>query len=140
MQIIIVSPSLDPTKNVSGLSSVTRFVIENNPRHNYVHFELGRKDDEKRGIYRIASVVRRYNDWKCLLKNYPDAIVHYNFPLEKLSILRDTPFMNAALKNGNKMVVHIHGGIFLTSNNIPFPFNQILEHVFSPCQAVGVCL
>ena len=50
MQIIIVSPSLDPTKNVSGVSSVTRFIIENNTSHNYVHFELGRKDGEKGGI------------------------------------------------------------------------------------------
>ena len=131
MQIIIVSPSLDPTKNVSGVSSVTRFIIENNTSHNYVHFELGRKDGEKGGIYRIASVFRRFKDWKCLLKTYPDAIVHYNFPLEKPSIIRDTPFMRAALKNGNKMVIHIHGGIFLTSDHIPFPFRQILKHTFS---------
>ena len=131
MRIIIVSPSLDPTKNVSGLSAVTRFVIENNPHHNYVHFELGRKDIEKGGIYRINSVIRRFKDWKCLLKTYPDAIVHYNFPLEKPSIIRDTPFMRAALQNGNKMVIHIHGGVYLTSEIIPFPFRQMLKHVFS---------
>lgn len=131
MQIIIVSPSLDPTKNVSGVSSVTRFIIENNLSHDYVHFELGRKDDEKGGFYRIGSIIRSYRGWKHLLNKYPDAIVHYNFPLEKPSILRDTPFMRAALKNGNKMVVHIHGGTFLTSESIPFPFRQILNHVFS---------
>ena len=131
MQIIIVSPSLDPTKNVSGVSSVTRFIIGNNTSHNYVHFELGRKDGEKGGIFRIASVVRRFRDWKRLLKTHPDAIVHYNFPLEKPSIIRDTPFMRAALKNGNRMVVHIHGGVYLTSESIPFPFRQILKHVFS---------
>ena len=131
MRIIIVSPSLDPTKNVSGLSSVTRFIIENNPHQDYVHFELGRKDGEKGGIYRINSVIRKYKDWKCLLKTYPDALVHYNFPLEKPSIIRDTPFMRAALKNGNRMVIHIHGGVYLTSESIPFPFRQILKHVFS---------
>lgn len=131
MQVIIVSPSLDPTKNVSGVSSVTRFIIENNLSHDYVHFELGRKDDEKGGFYRIGSIIRSYRGWKHLLNKYPDAIVHYNFPLEKPSIIRDTPFMHAALKNGNKMVVHIHGGAFLTSESIPFPFRQILNHVFS---------
>ena len=131
MDVIIVSPSLDPTKNVSGLSSVTRFIIENNPHHNYIHFELGRKDDEKGGIYRVSSIIRRFKEWKHLLKNYPNAIVHYNFPLEKPSIIRDTPFMNVALKNGNKMVIHIHGGVYLTSESIPFPFRQILKHVFS---------
>ena len=131
MRIIITSPSLDPTKNVSGLSSVTRFIIENNPRHDYVHFELGRKDGEKGGIYRVSSIIRRFKEWKHLLKNYPDAIVHYNFPLEKPSIIRDTPFMHAALKHRNKMVIHIHGGVYLTSERIPFPFHQILKYIFS---------
>lgn len=131
MQIIIVSPSLDSTKNVSGVSSVTRFIIENNPYHNYVHFELGRKDGERGGFFRISSILRKYKDWEKLLKKYPNAIVHYNFPLEKPSILRDPPFMKAVLRNGNKMVVHIHGGVYLTSASIAFPFRQILEHVFS---------
>lgn len=131
MQIIIVSPSLDPTKNVSGVSSVTKFIIENNPYHNYMHFELGRRDGEKGGFFRICSIIRQFKEWRCLLKKYPNAIVHYNFPLEKPSILRDTPFMHAALKNGNKMVIHIHGGVYLTSESIPFPFRQILKHVFS---------
>ena len=131
MRIIITSPSLDPTKNVSGLSSVTRFIIENNPRHDYVHFELGRKDGEKGGIHRVNSVIRRFKDWKRLLKTYPDALVHYNFPLEKPSIIRDPPYMRAALKNGNRMVIHIHGGVYLTSESIPSPFRQILKHVFS---------
>lgn len=131
MRIIITSPSLDPTTNVSGLSAVTRFIIENNPHQDYVHFELGRKDAEKGGIYRVNTIIRKYKDWKCLLKTYPDAIVHYNFPLDKLGITRDTPFMRAALQNGNKMVIHIHGGVYLTSEIIPFPFRQMLKYVFS---------
>ena len=131
MDVIIVSPSLDPTKNVSGLSSVTRIIIENNPHHNYIHFELGRKDDEKGGIYRVSSIIRRFKEWKHLLKNYPDAIVHYKFPLEKPSIIRDTPYMRAVLKNGNRMIIHIHGGAYLSSESVPFPFRQMLKYVFS---------
>ena len=131
MDVIIVSPSLDPTKNVSGLSSVTRFIIENNPHHNYIHFELGRKDGEKGGFYRVGSIISGYRAWKQLLRMHRDAIVHYNFPLEKPSIIRDPPYMRAVLKNGNRMVIHIHGGVYLTSESIPFPFRQILKHVFS---------
>lgn len=44
MQVFIVSPSLDPTKNVSGVSSVTKFIIENNPHCDYIHFELVLRD------------------------------------------------------------------------------------------------
>ena len=89
MRVIIVSPSLDPTKNVSGVSSVTKFIIENNPLQDYIHFELGRRDDEKGGIFRIGSILRGFKDWKRLLRKYPDAIVHYNFPLEKPSVIKN---------------------------------------------------
>lgn len=131
MQVIIVSPSLNSTKNVSGVSSVTKFIIDNNLSHDYVHFELGRKDDERGGIFRIGSLIQSFQDWENLLKKFPDAVIHYNFPMDKPGILRDTPFMSAALKNGNRMVVHIHGGVFMSADNIPWPFRRILKHVFS---------
>ena len=35
MEVIIVSPSLDPTQNVSGISSVTQFIITNNHKDIY---------------------------------------------------------------------------------------------------------
>lgn len=47
MNIIITSPSLNPKVNVSGISSVTQFIISNNRKQNYLHFELGKKDKEK---------------------------------------------------------------------------------------------
>lgn len=131
MQIIIVSPSLDPAKNVSGISSVAKFVTENNPCHQYIHFELGRKDDEKGGFHRIGSILQKFKEWRRLLRKHPEALVHYNFPMDKQSVIRDAPFMRAALRNGNKMIVHIHGGRFLTSDSISFPFRQILMHIFS---------
>lgn len=131
MQIIIVSPSLDPTKNVSGISSVTQFIIHNNTEHGYIHFELGRKDGERGGVCRVWSIMRSLRQWRRLLKQYPDAVIHYNFPLEKPSILRDPLFMQVARWMGRKMVVHIHGGVFLTALSIPFPFKQILQHIFN---------
>lgn len=50
MNIIINSPSLNPKVNVSGISSVTQFIISNNRKQNYLHFELGKKDKEKGGM------------------------------------------------------------------------------------------
>ena len=43
MKVIITSPSLDPNKNVSGISSVTQFIIKNIPQKEYIHFELENK-------------------------------------------------------------------------------------------------
>ena len=44
--MIITAPSLDTKKNVSGVSSVVRFIIDNNPGRTYIHFELVRQDNE----------------------------------------------------------------------------------------------
>ena len=130
MNIIITSPSLNPKVNVSGISSVTQFIISNNRKQNYLHFELGKKDKEKGGWHRIPALIKKYREWKNVLALHPDAIVHYNFPLSKASLLRDPWFMRYALKNGRKMVVHVHGGLFLTAPHIPGILMRIMKWVF----------
>ena len=130
MNIIITSPSLDPRQNVSGISSVTKFIIDNNPKHQYIHFELGKKDKEKGGVRRVLALWRRYGAWKRLLSEEPEAWVHYNFPLSKASLLRDPWFLRYALRQGRKVVVHVHGGQFLTAPKIPFYLRRIMRWVF----------
>lgn len=130
MDIIITSPSLDPKQNVSGISSVTNFIIANNPNHKYLHFELGKKDKEKGGWHRIPVLIAKYKEWKEMLKVHPDAVIHYNFPLSKASLLRDPWFMRYAWKKRRKMVVHVHGGLFLTAPKIPFLLKDIMKWVF----------
>ncbi len=131
MDIIITSPSLDPKENVSGISSVTQFIISNNRECHYLHFELGRKDKEKGGWYRIPSLVRKYREWKKMLREHPEAMVHYNFPLSKSSLMRDPWFMRYALRRKRKMVVHVHGGLFLTAPRIPGYLMRIMRWVFA---------
>lgn len=132
LRIIIVSPSLDTTKNVSGISAVVQFIIDNNTKGDYVHFELGRKDSERGGIFRIFSLMKSYWHWHQLLKCEPNAIVHYNFPLSKASIIRDPLFMREAMKRRHHMLVHIHGGVFLTHfDNAPWLIKHILRKVFA---------
>lgn len=131
MKIIIVAPSLDPSKNVSGISSVTKFIVSNNKENEYIHFVLGRKDDEKGGVFRIFSILEKLREWKKMLNKEKDAIIHYNFPLSKPSILRDPLFMGMAMRQKRKMVIHIHGGVFLTHyEEAPFFFKWILKKVF----------
>lgn len=130
MQAIITSPSLDPAQNVSGVSSVTQFIINNNDAVEYVHFELGRKDKEKGGWRRIPAIVGKLKEWLRVLKQYPGAIIHYNFPLSAPSILRDPLFMLAARRMKRKMVIHVHGGVFLTSTSTPWLLERIMRWVF----------
>lgn len=131
MFTIITSPSLDPQQNVSGISSVTQFIIQNNKNTQYIHFELGKKDYERGGIYRIGSIFKCLYLWWKTLSRYPQAIIHYNFPLSKASILRDPLFIGIARIRKHKMVIHLHGGNFLTAPHIPFYLNIFLKKVFA---------
>lgn len=130
MNIIITAPSLDPRLNVSGISSVTQFITENNPAQKYIHFELGKKDKERGGVWRVFALWRRYGAWKRLLAEDAEALIHYNFPLSRASLLRDPWFLRYALKQGRKVVVHVHGGLFLTAPTIPFYLKAIMRWVF----------
>ena len=45
MKIVITAPSLDEHKNVSGISTIVRQIIEHSP-HEFSHFKAGREDGE----------------------------------------------------------------------------------------------
>lgn len=130
MDIIIVSPSLNPNENVSGISSVVQFIISSNPECHYLHFELGKKDRERGGWRRIPALAGRYREWKKMLESHPDAIIHYNLPLSKPSLLRDPWFIRYALRQKRKIVIHVHGGLFLTAPCIPGSLKRIMRWVF----------
>lgn len=130
--VVIVSPSLDATKNVSGISAVTQFIISNNAECDYVHFELGRRDKERKGLFRLYSLAKSYREWHRLMRLEQGAIVHYNFPLSVASIIRDPLFMCEAMKCGHHMLVHIHGGVFLTHyDSAPWFIKWIMRKVFA---------
>lgn len=129
-KIIIVSPSLKEEENVSGISTITKFIINQNKDFEYIHFCLGKKDREKTGINRIFSLCISYIKWiKLLIRT--KSIIHYNFPLSKFSILRDPFFIILAILFRKKIIIHIHGGIFLFSNKIPTIYNAILKKIFN---------
>lgn len=129
--VIITAPSLDPAQNVSGVSSVANFIIENNREVGYLHFQIG-KTDKERGLWnRIKRIAETFKKWKAFLQEHQDALIHYSFPLSAPSILRDPMFMWHAIRNKRGMVVHVHGGLFLTAPHIPYILNRILKWVFA---------
>lgn len=109
-QVIIVSPSLDPKVNVSGVSSVTNFIINSNPETEYIPFQQGKEDKEKGGYHRLLRIFKSYQRWTKVLRKYPEAIIHYNLPIDNKSIIRDFPFINYCKRKRRKIVLHIHGG------------------------------
>ena len=129
--IIIVAPSLDSSINVSGVSAVARFIIENNGGRRYLHFQQGRQDNEGKGLNRVVRLVKAYWEWKAMLRRNPDAMIHYNYPLDTLSIIRDFFFLMYAYRQHRRMVVHLHGGLYLFKENKPWIIQKILKRVFS---------
>ena len=130
-EVIITAPSLDPSKNVSGVSAVAKFIIDNNRKCHYRHFEMGKKDDEKGGVVRLLTLVKAFFDWRRELRNRPTAIVHYNFPLSPRAIFRDSLFIGEAIRRNQTVLVHIHGGLYLTAKRIPVVQGKILKWVFA---------
>lgn len=130
-KILIVAPSLDVSQNVSGISTVTNFIIANNKKCQYEHFLQGRGDDEKGILKRIIRLWKNYMKWKTLLKRQNIKIIHYNFPLDAPSILRDFFFLRAAHCEGKHMVIHIHGGLYLFKREQPYIIKYILSKIFN---------
>ena len=132
MKVIINSPSLDPKVNVSGISAVTQFIISNNKEVNYIHFEVGRKDAESQGAFsRITRILRNKKEWKQLLKENKDAVIHYNIPLMKAAIVRDYMLIKVAHKLGMHIVLHIHGGNYIEERNRPWYIKRFLNKIFA---------
>ena len=149
--VLIVAPSLDLATNVSGVSAVANFIIEHNTECEYVHFLQGRSDGERGALNRIIRIWRNYRAWKRIInenetlrydtRGYENGnengngsgkvVIHYNYPLDAASIVRDFFFMKVAHQRGLPMVIHIHGGLYLFKEKQPFLIKRILSEVFS---------
>lgn len=132
-KVIITAPSLDPEKNVSGVSTVVNFIIDNNPEMKYIHFKVGREDSDKGGWHRVLPTLEAFYRWRKVLDNYNPGttLIHYSYPLSAPSILRDSLFMCHARRCGYRMLVHVHGGFYLTAKDIPYLLGKVLKWTFS---------
>ena len=131
MNIIITSPSLDPNTNVTGISSVTQFIIDNNADHNYIHFELGKKDAEHRNVLWFLRILLSYFNWCIILLKTKDALVHFNFAMSKPSIIRDSPLIIISRIFRTRMIIHLHGGEYLMNREMPLWMKLVLRLDFS---------
>lgn len=132
MKIIITSPSLNPEENVSGISSVTQFIISNNKDVEYIHFKVGKKDTESGGkLCRIRRIWRNRVEWKRLLRRHPDAVIHYNMPLMGAAVIRDYLLLQVAHQHKLPIVLHVHGGSYMKNRQRPWLVQRLITKVFS---------
>ena len=140
MKVLIVAPSLDIQTNVSGVSAVVNFIIDDNKMAQYEHFLQGKSDLDNGGAFhRLARVIGNYRRWKALLREKKGYLLHYNFPLDAPSILRDYFFMRYAVKQKMPMMIHLHGGLYLFKERKPWIIKRMLNSVFSwQCQFIAL--
>jgi glycosyltransferase involved in cell wall biosynthesis len=131
MRIIITSPSLDSRKNVGGMSSVVSLIISNNKECCYSHFELGKRDTEKRSVFYFLRILKSWGHWSAIMLFRRDLFVHFNIALEKRSVIRDCPLIIFAHILRKKMVIHVHGGYYMVNDNAPAWISKTLRFVLS---------
>src|SRR5690554_4577143 len=81
LHVLITCPSLDADKNISGISSVAKFIISNNKRFKYQHFGLGKTDKETRGLFWFLRTIKAWVLWFWLMISKWDTIIHFNISL-----------------------------------------------------------
>jgi hypothetical protein len=82
MNILITSPSLDSTKNVSGIASVVNTVIQHNKDYQYYHYLLGRPDKAVSGYIWFVQLIKQLVFFPLALRRNKVKLVHQNLPLE----------------------------------------------------------
>lgn len=115
MKIVITAPSLDETKNVSGISTIVRQIIEHS-QYQFSHFQAGREDGESAGTAWLAKqglLPMRF--FAQIMAERPD-VVHINTALTDLSIWRDAALIKSAKLAKRPVVLSVHGGKYLVND------------------------
>ena len=130
-EVIITAPSLNPNINVSGISSITSFIINCNQNHRYIHFQLGKGDEEKRSITWLFGILSSYLKWVKLLVINRHAQIHFNLAVDKRALIRDTPLILLAKLFQKHIIIHLHGGEYFFREKLPVWMNLLLKLSFS---------
>lgn len=134
IRVLISSPSLDASKNVSGISAVVAALIESNKEVQYYHLELGRTDKDKLGIVSYLNSI-----WKLI--SFPFVVIckkvdvyHQNLPFNNKGLLREFLFNLLARLCIIPVVLHIHGGEFLMKKPNSKLKLMLINSIFHGCK------
>jgi len=129
MKVLITAPSLDEKKNVSGISTLVRQIIEHGTSEFY-HFQAGREDAERIGLKWIMQQILLTPRFLLTLRREKIDLVHINTALVPLSIVRDAALVFAARLAKCPVLLHPNGGRFLMENFDSRLLARITEKMF----------
>ena len=114
MKVVITSPSIKNSDNISGISTLSNLLIKKQKKIHYYHFVIGKKDRDKRGFFWLikqSTVPIRF----LLYINYHKVdLIHINMPLMPLAVVRDYILLLISILNKKPVILHIRGGRFIS--------------------------
>ncbi len=124
MKVLITAPSLDETRNVSGISTVVRQIIEYSAGE-FDHFEAGRQDGSENTLLWLARQIILPIRFLRRIRSFSPDVVHINTAMTTLAVCRDAVLVWVSSAAGRDTVLSIHGGEYLTT---PFT-GRIIERI-----------
>jgi len=138
INILITSPSLDAKNNVSGISSMVATIIEHNSEQHYYHYLFGKKDNNAFRLFSLLLTIKQLLLFPFALRKCKIDLVHQNFPFDEKGVLRESIVRLWCRLFRVPVVLHIHGGKFMTFNT-GNPFYRFLsKQLFTSSKAVIV--
>lgn len=114
--IIITAPSIDTEVNVSGIATVTGYITNiKDPEYTFEVFTVGKPDRQKRTLKWFIQQIKLPVSFAILLAKKRPSIIHINSPLNVLAIFRDTLIAMIAKAFQKAIIMHIHGGRFIST-------------------------
>lgn len=137
MKILITAPSLESSRNVSGISSIVKTIIETNSDHTYFHYLLGRPDKVNYIIY-LCVLIHKLLSFPLVLRREKIDLVHQNLPFDQRGVMRESiiNFWCYILKI--PVVLHIHGGELLMKKSQNRVWRYLSSVLFNRSQKVIV--
>jgi len=124
MKVLITAPSLDENRNVSGISTVVRQIIEYGT-HEFSHFEAGRQDGNANKVRWLARQILLPIRFLRRIRSFSPDVIHINTAMTALAVCRDAVLVRTAKLVGKSVVLSVHGGKYLVE---PFA-SGLLERI-----------
>lgn len=134
MKILITAPSLETSRNVSGISSVVSQIIARGSDE-FFHFEAGRRDGEKIGIDWFLRQISLCLHFRREIRERKIDVVHINTALAPLSLVRDAVLTKFASR---PVLLHIHGGRFFTQKFSSFFLKRMTGKMLKRAKTIVV--
>jgi glycosyltransferase involved in cell wall biosynthesis len=92
---------------------------------------LGKGDQEARGVKWLVKLFSQYLRWIYLMSTGRCSLVHFNLAMDRRGVIRDAPLIIVAHLFCRRIIVHIHGGEFLSGCEMPRWLRVIVRVAFA---------